>query len=151
MAWNQSGCKAVLSGPNSVAWSLARGGGSSVVWTHKQRMNKLLAVSRSNHRQVGALSLASGLVAVMLWFCSAWSGAGGTNLNWRWSNPAPHGNNIQDLVYLPTNGVTLQVCEFGQAYYSYDNYNWSTITKEDGYFVPRNLGEETKYYFEKLS
>ena len=29
--------------------------------------------------------------------------------------------------------------------------NWSTITKEDGYFVPRNLGEETKYYFEKLS
>jgi hypothetical protein len=91
-------------------------------------MNKLLAVSRSNHRQVGALSLASGLVAVMLWFCSAWSGAGGTNLNWRWSNPAPHGNNIQDLVYLPTNGVTLQVCEFGQAYYSYDNYNWSTIT-----------------------
>lgn len=29
--------------------------------------------------------------------------------------------------------------------------NWSTIINEDGYFVPRNLGEETKYYFEKLS
>ena len=29
--------------------------------------------------------------------------------------------------------------------------NWSTIINEDGYFTPSNLGEETKYFFEKLS
>lgn len=29
--------------------------------------------------------------------------------------------------------------------------NWSTIINEDGYFTPANLGEETKYFFEKLS
>jgi hypothetical protein len=28
-------------------------------------------------------------------------------LNWRWSNPSPHGNNIVDLI--STNGVAIQV------------------------------------------
>jgi hypothetical protein len=43
-------------------------------------------------------------------------------LNWRWSNPAPHGNNIVDM--LSTNGVVIQVCDRGQIYSSVDFENW---------------------------
>lgn len=43
-------------------------------------------------------------------------------LRWRWSNPAPHGNNIVDMAC--NNGLVIQVAERGQIYTSLDFDNW---------------------------
>src|SRR5215470_10395887 len=43
-------------------------------------------------------------------------------LNWRWSNPSPHGNNIVEMI--ETNGVVVQVCDHGQIYSSVDFQDW---------------------------
>ena len=43
-------------------------------------------------------------------------------LRWRWSNPAPHGNNIVDMAC--RNGLVVQVAERGQIYTSVDFDNW---------------------------
>jgi hypothetical protein len=52
--------------------------------------------------------------------------AAASPLNWRWSNPSPHGNNIVDMI--STNGIVLQVCERGRIYASSDLQTW--IPKE---------------------
>ncbi|MBI5384792.1 MAG: hypothetical protein HZA90_08890 [Verrucomicrobia bacterium] len=44
-------------------------------------------------------------------------------LNWRWSNPAPHGANILDMTY-STNGLAVQVGERGQIFTSTDFDLW---------------------------
>lgn len=43
-------------------------------------------------------------------------------LDWRWSNPLPHGNNIVDMAFSGTTG--LQVCERGQIYTTSDLQLW---------------------------
>ncbi len=43
-------------------------------------------------------------------------------LTWIWANPAPHGNNIVDMLY--TNGTYFQVAEQGQIYSSVDLAFW---------------------------
>jgi hypothetical protein len=50
-------------------------------------------------------------------------GAATFPLTWRWSNPAPHGNNIIDTAH--TNGFWIQVAERGQIYTSGDFVNWT--------------------------
>ena len=42
---------------------------------------------------------------------------------WRWSNPAPHGNNIVDMAC--NNGLVVQVAERGQIFTSLDFDNWT--------------------------
>lgn len=44
------------------------------------------------------------------------------NLEWHWSNPQPHGNDIVGMAWNGTLGV--QVCELGQVYTSPDLVNW---------------------------
>jgi hypothetical protein len=44
-------------------------------------------------------------------------------LNWRWSNPTPHGNNIIDVAY--SNQFWIQVAERGQVYTSGDMLTWT--------------------------
>src|SRR6266481_3905210 len=51
-------------------------------------------------------------------------------LRWRWSNPAPHGNNIINMVYSPFSGRAVQVTERGQIYTSEDLSLW----------IPRDSG-----------
>jgi photosystem II stability/assembly factor-like uncharacterized protein len=51
-------------------------------------------------------------------------------LRWRWSNPAPHGNNIINMVYSPFSGRAVQVTERGQIYTSDDLSLW----------IPRDSG-----------
>jgi hypothetical protein len=41
---------------------------------------------------------------------------------WRWSNPAPHGNNIVDMA--TRNGLAVQVCDHGQLFTSFDFSTW---------------------------
>ena len=43
---------------------------------------------------------------------------------WRWSNPLPHGNNVNDMTY-KTNWGYVQVCDQGQIYVSTDAVNWT--------------------------
>lgn len=47
----------------------------------------------------------------------------GENLDWRWSNPQPHGNNILDMEF--HNGLYVQVTERGRIYTSRDLTTWS--------------------------
>lgn len=51
------------------------------------------------------------------------SPSGHADLVWRWSNPAPHGNNVVDMGYF--NGLAVQVAERGQIYTSSDFQNWT--------------------------
>jgi len=46
-------------------------------------------------------------------------------LRWRWSNPAPHGNNIINMVYSPQAQRAVQVTERGQIYTSEDLILWT--------------------------
>jgi len=46
-------------------------------------------------------------------------------LDWRFSNPLPHGNNIVNMEYSPSLGLAIQVCERGRFYYSSDLVNWT--------------------------
>jgi hypothetical protein len=39
-------------------------------------------------------------------------------LRWRWSNPAPHGNNVIEMAYSSSLGLAVQVAERGQIYTS---------------------------------
>jgi hypothetical protein len=54
------------------------------------------------------------------------SNAGTTNLNWRWSNPQPFGNNITALAYGGTNTAYVAACERGQLYSSTDLVTWQS-------------------------
>lgn len=47
-------------------------------------------------------------------------------LPWRWSNPAPHGNNVYDLTF--HNGRYWEVTDHGQIYVSADRVNWTSPT-----------------------
>lgn len=49
-------------------------------------------------------------------------------LRWRWSNPSPHGGNINCMAY--GDGLTVQVCERGQIYTSDDLVTW--VPRESG-------------------
>jgi hypothetical protein len=69
-------------------------------------------------RRVGALVLAVLLTAAVS--CPA--------MNWHWSNPRPHGNNIVDMTW---NGETsIQVADLGQIYTGIGFFGW----------LPRNSG-----------
>lgn len=46
-------------------------------------------------------------------------------LRWRWSNPAPHGNNIIEMAYSSAQGLWVQVSERGQIFTSYDLEIWT--------------------------
>lgn len=46
------------------------------------------------------------------------------NLDWRFSNPLPHGNNVVNMEYSPSLGLGVQVCERGRFYHSTDLVNW---------------------------
>jgi hypothetical protein len=59
-----------------------------------------------------------------------WVRAAEEPLRWRWSNPAPHGNNIVDLAYSAELGLAVQVTERGQVYSSTDLSDW--IPRESG-------------------
>jgi hypothetical protein len=66
-------------------------------------------------------------MTVILWL--AWTLYGALQLSgaslpltWRWSNPAPHGNNIVDMLY--ADGLVIQVGEHGQIYTSEDLDLW---------------------------
>lgn len=52
--------------------------------------------------------------------------AGTTNLNWRWSNPQPFGNNITALAYGGTNTAYVAACDRGQLYSSTDLVSWQS-------------------------
>lgn len=43
---------------------------------------------------------------------------------WRWSNPLPHGNNVNDFAYRTNRGY-VQVCDQGQIYTSADSVAWT--------------------------
>ncbi|MGO8925782.1 MAG: hypothetical protein ACLQU3_02635 [Limisphaerales bacterium] len=65
-----------------------------------------------------ALFLASALLAA----------SPSSGMNWRWSNPTPHGNDILDMAW---NGyLSVQVCDNGQVYTGTDFLGW----------VPQNSG-----------
>ena len=46
-------------------------------------------------------------------------------LRWRWSNPRPHGNNVVDMAYSASQGLAVQVAEYGQLYTSVDLELWT--------------------------
>ncbi len=46
------------------------------------------------------------------------------SLRWRWSNPLPHGNNVNDFAYRTNRGY-VQVCDQGQVYTSADSIDWT--------------------------
>lgn len=50
------------------------------------------------------------------------------NLDWRFSNPLPHGNNVVNMEYSPALGLGIQVCERGRFYHSTDLVNWTLGT-----------------------
>jgi hypothetical protein len=52
-------------------------------------------------------------------------GAATFPLRWRWSNPAPHGNNIVDLALSANAGLAVEVAELGQIYSSTDLKLWT--------------------------
>ena len=64
----------------------------------------------------------SWITAGLLAFIASDLGAATFPLRWRWSNPAPHGNNIIGLAYSSALGQAVQVAELGQIYTS-DNLN----------------------------
>jgi hypothetical protein len=47
-----------------------------------------------------------------------------TAARWRWSNPLPHGNNVNDFAYRTNRGY-VQVCDQGQVYTSTDSLAWT--------------------------
>ena len=51
--------------------------------------------------------------------------ANNDDLDWRFSNPLPHGNNVVNMEYSPTLGLGVQVCERGRFYHSSDLVNWT--------------------------
>jgi hypothetical protein len=53
------------------------------------------------------------------------SAANQENLDWRFTNPQPHGNNIVNMEYSPALGLGIQVCERGRFYHSPDLVNWT--------------------------
>jgi len=56
------------------------------------------------------------------------SAANQQNLDWRFSNPLPHGNNVGNMEYSPALGLGVQVCERGRFYHSTDLVNWTLGT-----------------------
>lgn len=63
--------------------------------------------------------------------CLLWMGGAllscaddGGSLRWRWSNPAPHGNNIVDMSWSSAAGYAVQVTERGGLYTSEDLERW---------------------------
>jgi len=71
------------------------------------------------------------LVAILLWIGALNLFAVEFPLRWRWSNPAPHGNNIIGMAYLPAPAqLGVQVTERGQIYTSDDLIFW--IPRESG-------------------
>ncbi|MGB0579181.1 MAG: hypothetical protein ACPGVU_05710 [Limisphaerales bacterium] len=73
--------------------------------SHQLRIHRFVAT---------ALALASPLFA-----------ANNTNLDWRFSNPLPHGNNVFNMEYSPALALGVQVCERGRFYHSSDLVNWT--------------------------
>lgn len=70
------------------------------------------------------------IVAGLVW-CAVWElRAVDFPLSWRWSNPAPHGNNIIFTSYLPGLQLGVHVAERGQIYTSDDLIFW--IPRESG-------------------
>lgn len=61
---------------------------------------------------------------LVLWLGMLGFTAAGSTLRWRWSNPLPHGNNVNDLAFAPARGF-VQVCDRGQLYTSPDGSDWS--------------------------
>lgn len=53
------------------------------------------------------------------------SAANNETLEWRFTNPQPHGNNIVNMEYSPTLGLGIQVCERGRFYHSADLVSWT--------------------------
>jgi hypothetical protein len=60
------------------------------------------------------------MAGIILWLAGV---APGWALNWYWSNPLPHGNDVADMVYF--NGLIIQVTDLGQLYTSDDLQLWS--------------------------
>lgn len=60
-----------------------------------------------------------------LWCVLALAGltAGAEGLRWRWSNPLPHGNNVNDLIFDAAKGY-VQAGDRGQLYTSTDAVRW---------------------------
>jgi len=54
----------------------------------------------------------------------AWGIAPATGASWRWSNPLPHGNNINDFAFTTNRGY-VQVGDSGQLYTSADSVDWA--------------------------
>lgn len=59
------------------------------------------------------------LVTVGIACATAW---GAAPLNWRWSNPTPHGATVYDMAY--RNGLLVQACEAGQIFTTTDLTEW---------------------------
>lgn len=59
------------------------------------------------------------LASLLTWGIAPTAGAA-----WRWSNPLPHGNNVNDFAFR-TNAGYVQVGDSGQLYTSADSVNWT--------------------------